>query len=35
VRDNAAVGDVGFNTDELRAIDAAFPAKRRRTLALI
>jgi diketogulonate reductase-like aldo/keto reductase len=35
VRDNAAAGDVELDAAEMNALDAAFPAKRRRRLAMI
>jgi diketogulonate reductase-like aldo/keto reductase len=35
VRDNAAAGDLELGSAEMNALDAAFPAKRRRRLAMI
>jgi diketogulonate reductase-like aldo/keto reductase len=35
VRDNAAAGDVVLGSAEMNALDAAFPVKRRRRLAMI
>jgi diketogulonate reductase-like aldo/keto reductase len=35
VRDNAAAGDLELDSAEMNALDSAFPARRRRSLAMI